>query len=76
MSNSTRLGLLIETLIHVPIVMQTYKVYSPEALQRSLQHHREIVNAMKAGDEVWAASVMRAHVLAAREEILGQPDPE
>jgi DNA-binding GntR family transcriptional regulator len=66
---------LIETLIHVPIVMQTYKVYSPEALQRSLQHHREIVNAMKAGDEVWASSVMRAHVLAAREEILGQPDP-
>lgn len=76
MSNSTRLGLLIETLIHVPIVMQTYKVYSPEALQRSLHHHREIVNAMKAGDEVWASSVMRAHVLAAREEILGQPDPE
>ena len=74
MSNSSRLGLLIETLIHVPIVMQTYKVYSPEALERSLRHHREIVNAMKAGDEVWAASVMRAHVLAAREEVLGQSE--
>jgi DNA-binding GntR family transcriptional regulator len=51
--------------------MQTYKVYSPEALERSLRHHREIVTAMKAGDEVWAANVMRAHVLAAREEVLG-----
>ena len=76
MSNSSRLGLLIETLIHVPIVMQTYKVYSPEALERSLRHHREIVTAMKAGDEVWAASVMRAHVLAAREEVLGQNEAE
>ena len=75
-SNSTRLALLIETLIHVPIVMQTYKVYSPDALERSLRHHREIVNAMKAGDEVWASSVMRAHVLAAREEILGQDESE
>jgi hypothetical protein len=26
---------------------------------------------MKAGDEIWAANVMRAHVLAAREEVLG-----
>ncbi len=70
-SNSSRLGALIETLVHVPIVMQTYKVYSPAALERSLRHHREIVNAMKAGDEVWASNVMRAHILAAREEILG-----
>jgi len=73
---SSRLGLLIETLIHVPIVMQTYKVYSPEALERSLRHHREIVTAMKSGDEVWAASIMRAHVLAAREEVLGQSEAE
>jgi DNA-binding GntR family transcriptional regulator len=40
------------------------------ALARSHAHHREIVDALRAGDGAWAESVMRSHVLAARAVLL------
>lgn len=70
-AESPRLNSMIDSLTHVPVVMQTFTLYSPHALARSLQHHREIVDAMRARDEGWASSVMRAHILAARDEVLG-----
>lgn len=70
-ADSPRLLAMIDSLTHVPVVMQTFTQYSPHALERSLHHHREILDAMRAGDATWAASVMRAHILAARFEVLG-----
>lgn len=70
-AESPRLSSIIESLTHVPVVMQTFTQYSPHALARSLQHHREIVDAMRARDASWAESVMRAHIIAARFEVLG-----
>jgi DNA-binding GntR family transcriptional regulator len=70
-AQSPRLGSMIDSLTHVPVVLQTFAQYSPHALARSLQHHREIVDAIRAGDATWAGSVMSAHVLAARHEVLG-----
>jgi DNA-binding GntR family transcriptional regulator len=70
-AKSPRLASMVESLTHVPVVMQTFSKYSPTALERSLRHHREIVDAVKAHDSVWAGSVMRAHILAARDEVLG-----
>ena len=60
---------LVETLarlIEVPLVQRTFRHYGPDDLQRSLEHHRELVLAIEANDGVWAESVMRSHVLAAR----------
>lgn len=70
-AKSPRLASMVESLTHVPVVMQTFSKYSHTALERSLRHHREIVDAMKAQDPTWAGSVMRAHILAARDEVLG-----
>lgn len=71
-ADSPRLTSMVDSLTHVPVVMQTFTQYSPHALERSLHHHREILDAMRAGDPMWASSVMRAHILAARFEVLGE----
>ena len=70
-AESPRLASMVESLTHVPVVMQTFSKYSPNALKRSLHHHREIVDAIRVRDAVWAGSVMRAHILAARNEVIG-----
>lgn len=68
-AQSPRLSALVSSLVHVPIIMQTYKNYSAEALNRSLRHHREVVAALSVQDGEWAHSVMRAHILAARHQV-------
>ena len=65
-------------LVQLPLVMRTYRRYTPAALARSHAHHREIVDALRAGDGAWAESVMRSHVLAARRSCCGpsgEPPP-
>lgn len=69
-SGSARLALLVGSVVHVPLVLRTFHDYSTEALERSLGHHREIVAALRAGDPQWAESVMRSHVLAARDVLV------
>jgi DNA-binding GntR family transcriptional regulator len=68
---SRRLRALLDTVIEVPLVHRTFHRYTPDALQRSMHHHRELLAALEAGDGEWAASVMRTHVLAARTVLLG-----
>jgi DNA-binding GntR family transcriptional regulator len=53
-------------LIEAPLTMRTFQKYTPEDLQRSAQHHLEVVRALEARDADWAASVMLSHVHAAR----------
>ena len=64
-TRSPRLQGMISTLIDVPLVSRTFGKYSREDLLRSTRHHLEIVTALEAGDDAWAASVMRSHILAA-----------
>lgn len=52
--------------IRPSIVALTFRRYTPRALERSMLHHAEIVEAATIGDAEWAESVMRAHILAAR----------
>jgi len=76
-SGNTRLVGLVSSVVEVPLVWRTFSHYSAEAMQRSLAHHHEIVQALRAGDAAWAESVMRSHVRAAwvtlREERGGEP---
>jgi DNA-binding GntR family transcriptional regulator len=65
-AGNERLVAILSSLVHVPLVQRTFAHYSPEALQRSLAHHRECLEALAANDGLWAESVMRAHILAAR----------
>lgn len=65
-AGSQRLQIMMGALIEAPLVLQTFREYSEDDLVRSATHHLEIVQALEARDQDWAASVMRSHVLAAR----------
>jgi DNA-binding GntR family transcriptional regulator len=66
-AGNDRLVAILSSLVHVPLVQRTFARYSPAALQRSLAHHRECIEALTQRDGLWAESVMRAHILAARQ---------
>ncbi|MFF5986666.1 GntR family transcriptional regulator [Prauserella flavalba] len=57
---------LLTRVIEVPVVRRTFDEYSAEELRRSFGQHRELVNALAAGDGDWAEAVMRSHLRAAR----------
>lgn len=62
---SPRLKRALTVLLEAPLVVKTFRKYTPEHLERSAAHHLEIVQAISARDPDWAASVMRSHILAA-----------
>ncbi|MFQ3789030.1 GntR family transcriptional regulator [Halomonas sp. A29] len=65
-ADSPRLQRLLETIVQIPVSRRSFHHYTAEELHGSMQHHRELIRALAAGDGEWAASVMRAHILAAR----------
>lgn len=65
-SGNTRMIKLLPILVEAPIVFKTFAHYTIEELLRSSQHHLDLVGALEAHDPEWASSVMRTHVLAAR----------
>lgn len=67
---SARLMTMLGAVIQLPLVMRTFHRYAPVDLTRSHAHHRDLVAALRARDEVWADSVMRAHVRAAKHVLL------
>jgi DNA-binding GntR family transcriptional regulator len=69
-ADSPRLESMLASVIHVPLAVSTLIRRSPEALARSLNHHRDLTAAMRARSPDWAASVMQSHVLASRSGLL------
>ena len=67
---STRLVTMLRAVVQLPLVLRTFHRYSPADLARSCAHHRELLDALRAGDGAWARSVMRSHVLAAKTVLL------
>lgn len=65
-SGSTQLVHLVVSVVRASLVYQTFRSYSPEQRRRSANHHMELVAAMRARNEHWAGSVMRAHIFAAQ----------
>ena len=61
-SANQRLQMVLNSIVQVPTVRRTFALYSPDDLKRSAAHHREIYEALRTGDPVWAESVMRAHM--------------
>lgn len=64
-SGSRRVQSLVSSVVDVPLVWSTFSRYTPHELRRSLAHHHELVDALRAGDPAWAESIMRAHVQSA-----------
>lgn len=65
-ADSPRLQRLLETIVQIPVSRRSFHRYTRDELLGSMQHHRELIRALSLGDGEWAASVMRAHILAAR----------
>lgn len=65
-ADSPRLQRLLETIVQVPVSRRSFHLYTREELLCSMQHHRDIIRALKNRDSEWAAAIMRAHILAAR----------
>ena len=64
-AQSPRLSSMAALVIEIPLTLRTFALYSEQQRRRSLQHHRELIEAFEAEDGVWAASVMKSHVHAA-----------
>ncbi|MCW2721893.1 MAG: hypothetical protein QOG20_4753 [Pseudonocardiales bacterium] len=73
-ADSPRLATMLGSVVQVPLVMRTFSRYTPDALARSMGHHRELTAAIRAGVPEWAGSVMRSHIIAAR-AVLVEADP-
>ncbi|MCJ0891514.1 GntR family transcriptional regulator [Rhodococcus sp. ARC_M5] len=73
---STRLLTMLGAVIQFPLVMRTFHRYAPADVARSHAHHRDLVAALTSGDEIWADSVMRAHVRAAKHVLLQSLTPD
>jgi len=60
---------LTRATVALPMVLRTFSHYSPQKMLRSMAHHREILEALQAGDEAWAEAIMRTHILSSRWEV-------
>lgn len=65
-AGSPLLGSLTTSTVQLPLMHRTFRRYSRRAIERSFDHHRELVEACRARDAVWAELIMRSHILAAR----------
>ncbi|HET7799101.1 MAG TPA: GntR family transcriptional regulator [Humibacillus xanthopallidus] len=74
-SGNRHLSVALKALFRPAVVTRTFRQYNQRALQRSMQHHAELVEAASARDGEWAEAVMRAHILSARHAVEWRPDP-
>jgi DNA-binding GntR family transcriptional regulator len=65
----------LSTAIHAAVIRHNFEIYDDESMLRSLNHHREIVQALRIRDGDWAAAVMRAHLCNARAALLADDRP-
>ncbi len=69
-SGSRRLESMLGLLIEQALVVRTARKYSIDRIARSHHHHEELLTSLKAHDALWAESIMRSHIHAAREALL------
>ena len=74
-ATSPRLSSMASLVIEIPLTLRTLALYSKQDRMRSLQHHRELIEALEVRDGVWAASVMKSHVHAAFQALVRSTSP-
>lgn len=71
-SGNTLLPRVLQSVISVSLVHTAFLVYADDELHRSQGHHRELIEAIAAGDGSWAEGVMVAHIRAAHDAVRRQ----
>jgi DNA-binding GntR family transcriptional regulator len=75
LAGSSVVAATVGSLIHASVLQRTLHAFDDAAMRRSVNHHLEIVAALRARDGDWAEAVMRAHLLSARASLLGPRRP-
>lgn len=70
-SGNRRLNSLVATIIDIPLVVRTFARFDKQAMARSVGHHFDLVEAIAVGNADWAVAVMRSHIHAGRQVMLG-----
>lgn len=65
------LAAALSAAVNAAVIRHNYGLYDTESMLRSLDHHRELVRAMRVGDPDWAEAIMRAHLSNGRAALLG-----
>lgn len=65
-----RLETALAAIVETPLVMRTFRRYSPRETRRSATHHALLVEAIRARDGAWARNVMTSHILAGKNALL------
>ncbi len=71
LSGSQSLRAVVGGLVHSTILVRTYQAFDADAMHRSVEHHLELVAAVRARDADWAESRMRSHLYSAVAALLG-----
>lgn len=64
-SGSPRLTEIISRFVEQAVIVRTAAQYSPQDIQRSNQHHKDLLGAIRAKNGMLAENIMRVHILAA-----------
>jgi DNA-binding GntR family transcriptional regulator len=68
-SGSKQLVMLTGSVGRVPMMSHHFRRNGAEFRAASNHHHRDILTALRSGDELWAEVAMRSHILAARNTV-------
>ncbi|MFE5707655.1 GntR family transcriptional regulator [Rhodococcus koreensis] len=71
-SGSPRLVAALTGVTHVPLMHRIFFMYTRSEMDKTLQEHHLLVDALNAGDPDWAANVQHAHILAARSVLMNR----
>ena len=64
-ASSERIVRILSWLVEIPMILKTLELYDDADLSRSNYQHRELIDALKSRDGLWAQSVMESHLRAA-----------
>lgn len=71
-AESQRLKSTLETMIDMPIITRSFFLYEIEDLQRSLQHHKDLVMAIEWKNGDLAEQIMSVHLLISNQRFMSQ----
>jgi DNA-binding GntR family transcriptional regulator len=77
-ADNRQLLAMLPTVIAPPFVREAFHHHTRADIERAFAYHREILEALEAGDGDWAEGTMRAHLRAGRKSLrameLERPD--
>lgn len=73
-SRSSRAHDMVKGLVSATLVLRTFAGYNELSWQRSLNHHRELIDALRSRDPEWAEAIMTTHIASGENRHLGTRD--